>query len=267
MCNGVHHAHHYAYTDIYNGHTTQSKEIAMLQLLLYQPEIKLAEELRATVKSLFFRINCSYKMTTYHTPDAAGNAILKDGLTIDVFIIDTTDTVNAKKISKSIRKNNIYAAIIFISDSFDIIRDFLIFRPSAFLSAEFNVKETERVIYTLFTEQKEKKRYFWIRNRDEVERVPFEEIDYFESINRKIRLHLRSSTKVYEFYGKLDEVSETLDLPFFIRCHQSFLVNLDNVKTFNRSEKLFITFTNKQVPISKRSMSVVTELFEGYIVR
>ncbi len=59
--------------------------------------------------------------------------------------------------------------------------------------------------------------------------VRIDDIHYCEVINRKIYLHTES--EVIDYYAKLDDVEKQLDYRF-IRCHRSYLVNLDYLSEY-----------------------------------
>lgn len=59
--------------------------------------------------------------------------------------------------------------------------------------------------------------------------VPLGEIVYGEVLGRKVYLHLQSGEQV-DYYEKLDNLARQVDGRFF-RCHRSYLVNLDFVRS------------------------------------
>ena len=60
------------------------------------------------------------------------------------------------------------------------------------------------------------------------------DIVYFESSNRIVYIHLKDGSDEH-FYGKLNNVEKELatSRQYFLRIHQSFLVNYDHVKKMN----------------------------------
>lgn len=86
--------------------------------------------------------------------------------------------------------------------------------------------------------------------------LPTRDIVFVESRRRKLEIH--TLNRVYETYGT---VTETLDrLPDeFLRCHKSFIVNLNQVVRLNGSE--FVCKTGDVVPISQRCRQKTRERF------
>lgn len=76
--------------------------------------------------------------------------------------------------------------------------------------------------------------------------VKLDDIYYCEVINRKLYLHTKNG--VIEYYGKLEDVEKQLDYRF-VRCHRSYLVNLDYLQEYSSGE---ITLENgEHVPASR----------------
>lgn len=83
-------------------------------------------------------------------------------------------------------------------------------------------------------------------------RIPFREIVYFESDRRVIRLYLWNGEH-REFYGKLNRIEEGMKAGgrFFLRIHQSYLLNYDYVRRMDgTSVTLAINGKEIQLPIS-----------------
>ncbi|MCI8485298.1 MAG: response regulator transcription factor, partial [Lachnospiraceae bacterium] len=59
--------------------------------------------------------------------------------------------------------------------------------------------------------------------------IPFSRIQYCEVMGRKVYIH-REKGQVLDYYDKLDGLQQRVDGRFF-RCHRSFLVNLDYVRS------------------------------------
>ena len=96
-----------------------------------------------------------------------------------------------------------------------------------------------------------------VRSQGEVRVVRPDEIAYLESSRRLVLIHMRSET--LETYGKLVDFQR--ELPGrFVRCHQSFLVNLDYIGHMGSSTLALVDGT--EIPVSRRHR---TELKDALI--
>ena len=49
----------------------------------------------------------------------------------------------------------------------------------------------------------------------------------------------------------------------FIRCHRSFLVNLNTIQTINRSKKSILLNNGKEIPVSKSNLKIIIDYFDS----
>ena len=90
--------------------------------------------------------------------------------------------------------------------------------------------------------------------------VDIGDILFAESSGRKVILHLKEET--VEYYGKIGEAEGTLGSRFF-RTHRGFLVNLDAVKKYSRSQ---VELTNGEaVLMSKNQYQPFVEAYMRHI--
>ena len=102
---------------------------------------------------------------------------------------------------------------------------------------------------------------YHIRQRTTVTKVVYHEILYIESSNSKCLLHSAHSGD-YTVYKKLDTIEEELGNRRFLRCHQSFLVNMDHVRAL---EKQFVLTSGACVPIRQRGIKSVRLAYMDYL--
>jgi DNA-binding LytR/AlgR family response regulator len=90
---------------------------------------------------------------------------------------------------------------------------------------------------------------------------PYREIRYLESRGHTVHIHLHNSTA--HWVGKLSELEDKLKDPRFLRCHQSYLINMDEVF---RVEEQFVMDGGERVPIRVRERRKITEQYYRYFV-
>ena len=78
----------------------------------------------------------------------------------------------------------------------------------------------------------QKTEYFNVNVGTEAQMIPHQDIMFFESHYSSHKLILHTTNGFIEFYGTLGDIEkESSD---FYRCHQSFVVNLKNIKSVNK---------------------------------
>ena len=88
-----------------------------------------------------------------------------------------------------------------------------------------------------------------------------EEILFIESDNHSIRIHLASG-EVIGSSEKLGELATRLD-ERFLRCHQSFLVNMEHIADVNED---FVLKDGRAIPIRIRDRKVMADTYYRFFV-
>ncbi|PWX42996.1 hypothetical protein CYK83_15730 [Clostridium perfringens] len=82
---------------------------------------------------------------------------------------------------------------------------------------------------------------FIFKSNNEIIKLPIKFINYFEVKNRII--YINSCSKIYNnksFYQKLDNIEKELNNKGFVRCHRSFLINIENIIDISSTEVTFL---------------------------
>ena len=111
-----------------------------------------------------------------------------------------------------------------------------------------------RVIGEYLSSQKQEYAYFQMMCKGELINIPLETIAYFESNYRTIIVHTQYQT--YKFYDQLNAVEKRLEQYHFLRCHQSYLVNLDWITDYDGKN---IQVGEATIPISYKNLKSVKE--------
>ena len=91
--------------------------------------------------------------------------------------------------------------------------------------------------------------------------VPIDKILYVESDNSRCILHQKDGD-CCTVYKKLDTIQAELPSSHFLRCHKSFLVNMDYIQSV---DKEFTLVTGDVVAIRQRSLKDIRAQYLEYI--
>ena len=72
------------------------------------------------------------------------------------------------------------------------------------------------------------------------ENIPLDSILYLESRGHAVEVHTFSGVITTSRTARLDEIEKLLPQPQFLRCHRSFLINLDHVVKADRELHVFV---------------------------
>ncbi len=95
---------------------------------------------------------------------------------------------------------------------------------------------------------KDERRSIFVTVSKKVIRIFLDEILYAESSVRKLRLVCKD--QVIEYYGKISDLEIQLDGDSFVRCHKSYIVNLEYLRSYDAKSIELIDGTI--LPISKQ---------------
>lgn len=99
-----------------------------------------------------------------------------------------------------------------------------------------------------------------VKKLDKNEQIFLEHVQYFVSDKRKIKAVFGKEHEAIEFYMKMSELEERLVHAGFLRCHQSYLVNIHQILYWDSNN---ITLTdNEKIPVSRKYKKEVAQKFE-----
>lgn len=138
--------------------------------------------------------------------------------------------ISGFELAKNIRSHDERAVIIFITayreyvfDSFQYDIANYIVKPVTQIQIDC---EMDRAIRKLGTYRQE---YLMVKNSNGWNKIYLSEIQYIETYERKIRIHCRDGRNEIGRF-KLQELEERLKSYPFIRCHNSYIVNVDQIR-------------------------------------
>ncbi len=216
-----------------------------IKIFMHQESIgrKAFEETVEAVKAL--RISCEVSFQADFSK--LRDQIKENCFEYDVIILDPLDR-DCLEAARMIRKQNFLSSILFISvkqQKPNILR----YRPSAIITEVENGVQIKDAIGWAYREYCRAHPFFTVRNKDAIIRVRYADILWFESRQRIVTLHARHQD--ISFYAKLADVNNVIPQHEFIRCHQSYIVNVNNVRKIDKVNKRLYLSTSDSIEISK----------------
>ncbi len=184
---------------------------------------------------------------------------LRSGAEYDILFLDIEfKQLNGVEIGEKIREElrNETVQIVYISGKQSYAIELFNIRPLNFLIKPL---ESDKVIKTLKKgmELSEKKhKYFAYRQGHITKKMLIEEILFFESVNRQVKM--TTSAEKIVFYGSLSDIFSQLQACQFFYIHKSYLINYHHVIEFSYDH---LVMSDKTVlPISQSRRKEVRDL-------
>ena len=183
----------------------------------------------------------------------------KESNDFDIIFLDIKmKTINGVDCAKLLRENDVNSLIVFVTSSAEYVFSGYEVKAFRYILKTDLVNAFDRIFGECLTElKKNTDKVFPLKTTSVVKNIPLNDILYFESNKRVLILHTKNEN--YSFYGKLDDIEESLKDDDFIRIHQSFLVNALRIKSVSKTE---VALKNGDVlPVSKSRATAVKEAY------
>ncbi|MBP5418079.1 MAG: response regulator transcription factor [Clostridiales bacterium] len=191
--------------------------------------------------------------------------VMRNALTrqadLDILIIDTeVRDFSGIDIAEDIKKTNPNTQVIFESVHHKYAQDIFRASPVYFL----NKPVQEDLLKIAIERCKEKldlvdRKALTLKKSGRVYHFVCRDILYIESSKRLVTIH--TINQDVEMYCRLDQIEDLLDASF-LRCHQSYIVNMDCIRVFQKNN--FILKNGSPIPISQSRFTDVRDRYEVF---
>lgn len=176
-----------------------------------------------------------------------------------IFFIDIEmPAMDGLELVDIIRKHDEKSIILFVTSHSEFIRigyeyevQNFITKPITQIQINF---EMNRALRKLSTYQQ---KYITLKNEKGYFKLFLSDIEYIETVKRKVLFHLRNK-KQESGYFKMKDLEERLEKFHFVRCHNGIIVNVDCIESLHEftitlysGDQIFIPKSRKQNLIKK----------------
>jgi len=185
----------------------------------------------------------------------------------DLLILDVImPGLSGVELAKEIRATNKNCKIIFLTSSpeFAVVSyklDAFYYLLKPFVKHEL-ISLLEKALVLI---KDETTKSILIKEKSALRCINLNALEYVESIKHTLNFHL-SGGEVAVCYAKMDEFENNIlsDIRF-IRCHQSFIVNMNGILKI--TDKYIILVDKTEIPISRTLYPAVKQFYINYIFR
>lgn len=188
----------------------------------------------------------------------------------DLYLLDifVKSSINGIELAQRLRAVQEEAIICFVSTSDDFYREAYDLYAIQYLIKPVQEESIKKLIQKVDRElarlSVNREKSFIYSRRGKSGTIPYGKILYISSSGHTLFVYCTDG-KVQESIGKLSDLEQQLCGDTFLRCHQSFIVNIYHVEGMSGSE---FTVGGRRIPISRRYYAAVKSryqemLFEG----
>ena len=218
----------------------------MINIAICEDEIEIQSLIENYIYESLKDTNIEYKIQKYMSGEELLESNLKE---IDILFLDIhMGKINGMETARKIRKADNKIEIIFITSLIDYVQEGYEVRAYRYLIKPIEQEELKKHLLTCIEENKiTKSNYIIINNKSNTYKIYAKEIKYIEVQKKYLSIH--TINKKFDVRYSLSKIEKDLDLDEFVRCHKSFLVNLNYIE--NIKPNIAILDTLEEVPISR----------------
>lgn len=188
--------------------------------------------------------------------DVEEGYVAMDLLFLDIYM----KKLNGMETARKLRQIQCKVPIIFLTASPDYAIESYEVQASGYLLKSFSKEKLMKLLNRIL--KTDMKRRVAIKNRRQYRYPCTDDIMYIDSDKHNVTLHLSDGSEIITV-DKLGEIEKRINEKRFLRCHQSYLVNMDYIKDV---EDDFIMEDGTLVPIRVRGRKEILDTYYDYFV-
>lgn len=237
----------------------------MLNIAICDDHIEEVKIISTLVSKNIELLNIPFKITYFNEGQDLIEHMESSKETFDIIFLDIyMKASHGIDIARDIREFDKECKIIFITsseahaiDSYDVRAIYYILKP-------INEEKFSLAIKLAIEELDKGNKQIVIINKRGSYRVLYKDILYAESKARVVNIYLKSG-EIITFYSKLEDFYQSLKDESFLKCHKSFIVNMDYILKIE--DNFIFTGDNIKIPISSTNISVIKEMYFKYLLK
>lgn len=206
------------------------------------------------------------KVESFITTFACGEELLTnyrsdqfDLVFMDIFM----NGLNGMDVGREIRKKDVDVEIVFCTSSTDFALESYEIFPLGYLLKPYDIDRISNIMdFYLQKRPYVPRKCLVLSIRDRDYRLNYKDIIYVESVDKVVIFHTVNDGDV-RLYEKLGNIQDHINDGRFLRCNQSYLINMDYI--IKRDNFDFVMTDGSLIPIRKRQRKQLVDIYKNYI--
>lgn len=202
------------------------------------------------LKAALLKYDPYFNITSYSNEEVLIEDLMDNNKIFDLIFLDIyMPRINGIDIAKKIYSHSRNSKIIFVSSSDKYYSEaFNVFAFNYILKPIDPIRLKDILDQALINIEEDRKNQINIFSKGYNYMIYLKDILYVESSDKKVTYHLANRNSL-ECYNKLDDIYKLLPEEHFIRCHQSYIVNLIHVTKLSND---YFYIGDQKIKISKK---------------
>ena len=207
--------------------------------------------LKVVIQTYFENNEEEFKIFEYELGDN-----LLDDIEVELLFLDII--MNGMKIARKLRDIQFKAPIIFLTAHADYAVESYEVYVAGYLLKPYDTNKLTLLLDEVLQRSVQKR--IAVKVKKQHRYLEINDIMYVESDKHVLNIHLKDS-RVIQTTEKLSELEKMINSKRLIRCHQSYLVNMDYIKDAKTD---FILSNDIRIPIRVRGRKEIIERYHKY---
>lgn len=217
----------------------------LIKIVICEDEKEQQELLGKYIKEIFDGLSVKYELGVSNSGEELLENYSKD---TDILLLDIQmGKINGMDTARKTRKLDDKVEIIFITSLIEYVLEGYEVRAYRYLIKPVKYDDLKNIILTCIKEIDIKNKYIIIKNQGNRIKLDINEITYIEVQKEDITIH--TLNKIYETKGTMNNIEKEINCISFFRCHKSYLLNLEHVKSIK--QYVAILENKEEVPVSR----------------
>jgi two-component system response regulator LytT len=217
----------------------------VIKIAICEDEKEQQELLKVYINQIFEELSIKYKLEILNSGEELLENYLKD---TDILLLDIQmGQINGMNTARKIRTLDDKVEIIFITSLIEYALEGYEVRAYRYLIKPVKYDNLKENIINCTKEVDIKNKYIMVKEEGNLNKIDISEIPYVEVQKETITIH--TLNKVYKINGTMSNIEKEIDCSRFFRCHKSYLVNLEHVKSIK--QYVAILENREEVPVSR----------------
>ena len=233
----------------------------MLHFVICDDNLNLLQKLSSTLENIFTKYNYDASVS-FQTDNVDSLLQYVDTNKFDVLFLDINLKSNKTglEVAEMIRKKNKDIYLIFTTGHLEYAMLAYKFKTFDYIAKPFTTERLEDTVVRLFEDiHGLPTKYLKIDNKNTI--IDENEIEYIKIDGMKVVFH--TSFNDYDTYSSFNKLQDSLPNNF-IRCHKSFVVNINKIKNVDFVENRVYFENNSFCEIGPKYKKSLIGVFENY---
>lgn len=245
----------------YNNSEFAGEKMDAYRIAICDDDDIIRENLCSLCSDILTNDSVEYRLEPFCSACELEKRLNAEGCPFDLLILDIQmDGMTGMELARSLREKGKRVSIIFVTACEDYLSDGYGVQPIHFLLKPVHREALASAIHTdLKLNYIPKTVVVHIGNK--LVHLSFSDIRYVESYNHSIVIHQSTGNSTY--YFSLSDFEKQLPAGQFARCHNSYLVNLNEVREIGRTE--LSLQSGETLPVGRAYYKAFQSAFVRYI--